>query len=270
MWGSSSPKAKAEENIGKCSLVAKKMGITMSRESRDLFMCWNNNRMWTWMCMKTLLIFFFSSLVILSPLWQGRTINLGNRNSSLAEEEKYTLNFSEWTKSLMWLIQIGKGGEPLPGEWVRVLWIELQPRALGLPCRLPVGARCRRRWWCTEWGRSARYKSGMGSRKMDMAGHPPKVKETGKGTGPGPWGEPSERTWPLVPEQTHGAQAHVGSGHSRKVWPQQSLSRGALAVQITSFWRWTSVGTESLQGPLPTPLAYHGVYTHSLPSWVFL
>lgn len=76
-------------------------------------------------------------------------------------------------------------------------------------------------------GRSARDKSGMGSKEMDMAGQPPKSKGGRDGDGPGPWKVP-QRIWSeyghlSIWEWTYRAQIHVNNVYKDRLCVQESL-----------------------------------------------
>lgn len=96
------------------------------------------------------------------------TFGTGHRNTFLFFWMNRIINVAD----LDW-----KGGEKTTAqEWVRELWIALQPRALGLPCTLPVGAGCRSED-ALGVGEAGAPDTNLcdGSRKMDTAGHPPRL-----------------------------------------------------------------------------------------------
>lgn len=173
-------KAKGKENRGMCPLSGQKLA---SLCLGALSACWNcqwNSHRCRWVCVKT----YWSFWSRLSLWWQIMATQLSNTSSLLAERTGAIFSFSGWTKSLMWLIWIGKeGGKKTSAqEWVRVPWIALQPGPWVCHARCLWGARCRRRWWCTGGGGggSTGHKLVMGSREMGTAGHPP--------SGQGGWG----------------------------------------------------------------------------------
>ena len=143
-------KAKGKENRGMCPLSGQKLA---SLCLGALSACWNcqwNSHRCRWVCVKT----YWSFWSRLSLWWQIMATQLSNTSSLLAERTGAIFSFSGWTKSLMWLIWIGKeGGKKTSAqEWVRVPWIALQPGPWVCHARCLWGARCRRRWWCTGGG----------------------------------------------------------------------------------------------------------------------